>query len=98
MAKSTTEYEFHSPDTLRWVGNELPEAAERDIFWMDPSAEGPELERIETNKAIFNPETGQLFGVVTDEYEVINPREFVGPLVDELEERGRYDGHGGFTV
>lgn len=51
-------------------------------------------EQLDGFKAVYNPASGHVFDTVTDEYEVINPPEFVGPLAERLSERNRTGVHG----
>lgn len=46
-------------------------------------------ERLDSHKAVYNESTGEIFTVVTDEYQVMNPPTFIDPLVTELEDRNR---------
>lgn len=95
-----TELDFDSPKTLAHVARNLPEADETPIFWDDP-LDGSDFEfheQIDEYKAVYNPETGELYSVVSDEYTIINPETFLLPLVEEIEERDRTDVRGHFRV
>lgn len=102
MSSEATTYTFHNPDSLENVIGLLPEAAERPIFWEDPDDDDSEFEygksKIETHKAVYNPATGELYGVVTGDYEIINPETFLLPMVEEVRDRDRDDVEGRFNV
>lgn len=87
---------YHSIDSLRSTIDLLPEAATADLYWDDPD-EGF-VSEVGTHKAVFNPEGNGLFGVVTDDYTVVNPTEFLSPLADELTDRDRHDIEGDFKT
>ena len=42
-------------------------------------------------QAVYNTQSGAIHDIVTDDYEVINPVDFIGPLCDELTDRDRGD-------
>lgn len=74
----------------------LPEADERPVYWNDP--ESNDHEALDDWKATYNPETGDIYSVVTADYQIIQPPQFIGPLVEEIKERDRDDLEGYFTV
>lgn len=102
MSSEPTTLDFHSPDSLEGVVGMLPEADERPIFWDDPADDDSEFDfgkrQIEANKAVYNPDSGDLYDVVSADYEIINPEAFLVPLVDELRDRDRTDVRGIFNV
>lgn len=87
---------FYGPRTLRSVAEGLPSAESAELFWDDPESDA--WEQVDTHKAVANADSGEWIGVVTDEYEIINPPEFLDPLADVLEERDRTDVEGTFRV
>lgn len=99
MSSNPNTYEFHSPDSLDAVAAMLPEAMEVPIFREDPDADDDDfMSEIETHKGVANPANGDLYGVVTSDYEVINPTTFLDPLVEGIRERERADVRGFFNV
>ena len=100
----TQEYQFINIAQFNDIANGLPRAEERPIFWEDPADDGgfefgdgtevSDVVEIDVAKAVYAEETGELFGVVSDEYHIINPDEFLLPLVDEVESRDRGDPEG----
>lgn len=105
---SENHLEFHNPQSLMAVGNRLPTADETSIYWNDPASgdedtggfefQGDEYDEIDEFKAVYNSSNGDLFGVVTDDYQIINPPEFIGPLVEQIKKRDRTDCEGFVNV
>jgi hypothetical protein len=87
---------FDSPRTLRSVADGLPSAEAAELYWDDPESDA--WEQVHTHNAVANADSGEWIGIVTDEYEIINPPEFLEPLADVLEERDRTDVSGSFRV
>jgi hypothetical protein len=105
------EYEFGSPRQLLGTANrpelqadEKPiyattdDMSESDVMGQTTDGEGVSLQKVESHKLIYNPESGRVFHAATDEYQPISPPEFIGPLVEELTERDRTDLYGTMWV
>lgn len=110
MSDDATTYEFHNPQTLLGVANR-PElqADEKPLYARNDGGEPAgmmhttdgenlSLTELDGHKLIYNPDTGQVFNAVTSEYEIINPGQFIGPLVEELNDRDRTDVSGKLWV
>lgn len=93
------QYHFSSPEGLLSIANrEELQATEKPLFCLtrndgeyrlSESGEkaSAKAEMLEDFKLIINEHTDTKFGAVTDDYTVINPPEFVGPLAHQLKER-----------
>jgi hypothetical protein len=96
--------EFHSPQSFMAVVNGLPEADEKPLFTLGTDGEyrlsqsegdtAYHARQVDTHKVVYNPDSGMTFGVVTDEYEIIQPSEFLGPMVEVCKDRERTDMQG----
>lgn len=87
---TTRTHDFHDGAEFRHIITDerrVPHAGETEVYVKDPQT--GMLEHHEDHKAIHNDGTGDIFAVVTADYEVINPPEIFEPLADELDERGR---------
>lgn len=104
MTDDTQQYEFHDVRSLETI-SQRPElqADTKPLFTITKDSETEyglvndnagatmKAERLEEHQAVYNPESGRIFQTCTDDYEVINPPEFIGPLADQLRERERTD-------
>lgn len=87
-----TTYGFHNPRSLLSIVNDdskVGHADTTDVWVSDPDDESMELQAYDDAKAVYNTATQDIFGIVTDDYQVINPPEIFGPLVEELVDRQR---------
>lgn len=98
------KYTFGDPEQMVAIANDENKVARADTkaLYTAADAEGdapimaqmPEggaefLTEMDGHVAVYNPNNGQIFDVATDEYEPIQPPQFLGPLAHELKERGR---------
>lgn len=103
-----SEYQFTNPrEMLSIVNTNLPVADDKPLYTTKgagddgppvmaqmPDGDSEFLTEVDTHKVVYNPDNGQQFGVVTDEYEIINPPEIFGPLASEINDRDReIEGH-----
>jgi hypothetical protein len=87
---TTQTHDFGSVESFTSIVTDeraVPHAGETDVYLKNP--ETGMLEHHDDHKAIHSEQTGDVFAVVTDDYEVINPPEIFEPLVDELSARGK---------
>lgn len=93
-------YEFYDAESMLGIVNaRLAKADEKPLFTLSDDGDSEftlwersdeyNAEQVDTHKVVFSEQTGERFGVVTDEYEIINPPQFLGPLASELKERDR---------
>ena len=91
-------YEFDGVNELLSIANQPAlQADEKPLYWQpDASGEhdaetafkfGADFEEVSDHKLIYNETSGTIFGAVTDDYEIINPPEFIGPLCAALKDR-----------
>lgn len=105
------KFDFHDVRSLETIAERAElQAAEKPLFAVSKDAEtdfclsrsdgsgDAHAEQLDGFKAVYNPESGHVFDTVTDDYEVINPPEFIGPLAERLRERNRNDVHGNVWV
>lgn len=92
-----TVYQFHDYESMLSVANDptkTPRAATKSLFMPDEDGDvatwdGQNLSEVEGHVVVYDPDTGTVFDVATDEYQPIQPQEFIGPLAGELSERDR---------
>ena len=102
--------DFSGPSGLRNIGQrDDVQAATKDVWALchpeershgmaQIDGESEFLTRHDDHQLVYNEQTGTVFDTVTSDYEVINPHEFIDPLVDELVERERGDVYGSIAV
>lgn len=101
---SEQDYRFDDPQSLLGIANQPAlQADEKPLLTFaedDPDNVDSfdDVEFVDGHKLVYNPATGTAFGTATDEYEIINPPEFVGPLVEQLIDRDRTDVEGDVWV
>jgi hypothetical protein len=103
-------YDFDSPKGLLAVANRKElHASEKPLFVytkgdgdfrLSESDSGTRMkaEKLDDFKLVYNEHTNTKFGAVTDDYQIINPPEFVGPLAAELRDRNHENINGSVWV
>jgi hypothetical protein len=88
----------HLPRTgLNTLADTLPTAALAEAGWKHPVT--GEWHTTEKHNAVIEPEKAEafdqpdeaLYTIPTDEYEIINPRDFLGPLIEVIQQKGYED-------
>lgn len=99
---SEKTYQFQSVRSLMSVANQ-PELQADEKPLLTPSVDDADelesfadVEFVDDHKLVYNPHSGTAFDTVTDDYEIINPGQFLGPLCERLNERDRTDVEGTF--
>jgi hypothetical protein len=97
MSDETTRFDFGSVQELMACANDpLLQASEQPIYaetdgdgllMMGEDGDRQTVEKVDSHKLIHNETTGTVYHAATADYEIINPPEFIGPLIEELKDR-----------
>lgn len=97
MSSNAEVYDFHDAASMLAIANDpakVPKAATKPLYVEDEDGElatwdGDSLRELADYQTVYNPNNGQIFDLVTDEYVPIQAPEFIGPLAAEIKERDR---------